>query len=467
MGTASYNLGPYCYSGAWVYPDSEYGYTDWQPDGNPCVALQPPRPSNPNTDGQIAYTSCPTNNHAVLGSNTKAMIGTGKNKTNDMLIVLSVTNPAPSDEIRIYFDGGNQYAYFKFSTVEDGNYTQAGGQYPQFYPDDRSEEGQIGIYNGTQRIGHDSWYCQALSGTASYQSWWLGLWIRSSMNGSQQVASAIMGSNAEISISDRGPGMLQDVAEAYVTVSSPGVGIGSGQITSGRTFVDNFSVSEGSRSWLNNWESSWLQLGTGTPTNLTPADCSYSVNALFNDYYSGCWSYGVDNLCCVDGIPPNSITVEISGVVSGQSSNQNGQNYSDPPCTTCNSLNGTYVLTRNDECWQESCDGYQYAYVGSCGCGSFTIGLQFDGTVNTGYSVQFSINPCIPPIWQNCGTIGPSAYGNYNLTPSGTNGLLNCLGSDLVGANISIGEIGWGNGTWQYPYTCFGGTLSVTGVSYD
>ena len=373
---------------------------------------------------------------------------------------MEVINPAPSDEVRIYFDGGNQYAYFQFSTVEDGNYTPPATGY--FYPDDRSEEGQMGIFDGTQRVGHNSWSCEAVSNGSG----WFALWIRSSEDGSKQVATAILGGNARMG--GRGPGYISDVAEAYVSVSNPDVGIGSGQITTGRTFIDKVSVSESSRSWSYNWG---LQNG-----GLTPDDCSYSLNTIptFKDFWGQCWGAGLDNQNCVDGIPPSEIHISIAGVHSGQNTDDTQPFYSDPPCNDCNSLNGTYVLTRNDICIDAGCDGYDYVYYGSCGCGDFTIGLAFypNATWNrppyTGYGVNFIIVPCHAPIWQNC-TAGPWSnqtggyYGSTNITASGIYGLLDCLGNDLIGANASI-TILW-QSTWNNPGACFEGTITISGVA--
>ena len=453
MGDQNYNLGPYCYSGS-----SVYGY----PDANPCQPLPPTTAGT--TDGQIEYISCPTTNHAVLGSNTQAILNYGKIKTNDLVLVCEVINPAPQDEIRLYFDS-DKYAYFKFSTVEDGNYTPGpplNPAYPNtnyFWPDDRSQEGQIGIYDGSQRVGHNSWACQALTSGNR----WVALWIRSGTDGSQEVATAILGGNSQTT-GVRGPGYVSDVAEAYVSVSNPDIGIGSGQITTGRTFIDRVSVQEGSR--------------TSYRPALTPDDCGYTGNTnelaggnSNNDYFGGCWGAGLDNPLCVDGIPPSEITVQISGVHGGQNNDSGQPFYTDPPCQDCNAINGTYILTRNDECWQESCEGYQYAYIGSCGCGPFTIGIEIYRNIDwnrppyTGYGGAFSLLPCIPPLFQ-CAGGGIGTYGTASITSSGANGLLDCLGNDLIGANANFTVFNWGVFHWGPPNACFEGTMTITAVSY-
>lgn len=446
-----------CTTGSWSETDFNGHYWD-TPNNIPCLAKKPNRQGN--SDGELVWVSCPTTNHLVMSSNAKAQLNYGKNKTNDLLVVFSVINPAPSDEIRIYFDNFNKYAYFKFSTVEDCNYTTV-GSYPQFLPDDRAEEGEFGIYDGTQRIGHKCGdVCAYTDGGLFY-----GLWIRNSeVEGETRlVASCLRGSNAEMYLNDRGPGIVWDVASAYVTVSSPIIGFGSGQITTGRTLIASVNVQEAARSWVLQWAD------TG---QLQSTDCSYSSTALYADYYAGCWAFGVDNPCCQDGIPPSEITVEISGVQNGQNSDNTQPNFSDPPCTDCTSINGVYVLTRNDECWDAGCDGYAYTYIGSCGCGSFTIGLEFYsgilGNVGNGnYGVEMGIDPCIPPIWQNCDNAGVvSNYGEYQpITPTGANGRMNCLGSDLIGATITLSNWGWGD-TYLNIMNCFNGSITITGVSY-
>jgi hypothetical protein len=477
-------IGGYCFPGAWVYQDSEYPtQTDWEPNSQPCQPLKPTFKGT--TDGQIAYTACPVTNHAILGSNTIANLSYGKIKNQDLLVCLEVSNPGVSDEVRIYFDT-NKYAYFKFSSVDNGNYTTVGG-YPQFLPDDRAEEGQIGIFDGNNRIGHNSISCAAYD-NAGY---WLALWIRLSEDGQRQVASAILGQNSRMDNTSRGPGWVIDVASAYVSVlgfnsltesqydqiysgefdsmQEQGsevtiqLGIGSGQITSGRTLIDRVSVSEAARSWVLQWADSG---------QLSPTDCTYSMNSLpsYADYYASCWATGIDNACCMDGIPASEITVSVVGIQNGQNSNNLNPNYSDPPCLSCTSINGTYVLTRNDECWEAGCDGYAYVYIGSCGCGSFTIGLEFysgilgqQGIGNFG--VEICIDPCIPPIYQNCDDSGIiSTYGQYQpIAPTGTNGRMDCLGSDLIGASITLSNWGWGN-TYLNSYNCFNGTITITSV---
>lgn len=448
-----------CIPNLWVLNDFN-GHDLYYQGSKPCWAKMPNRKGS--EDGEEVWIDCPTSNHLVMTSNSKAQLNYGKNKLKDILIVFAVTKPAPQDEIRIYFDNFDKYAYFKFSTVEDGNYTQTG---TFFYPDDRAEEGEMGIFDGTQRIGKRCFDVEAFTSGSLFYC----LWIRDSeIEGETRlVATAMRGSNAEMNVEDTSPAPVWDSASAYVDISSPIIGFGSGQITPNRTTIASINVQEGERSW-----ELAPYFGAIEFNNLTPDDGCYSYGELGNDYYAQCWGYGYDQICCYDGIAPASITVEVSGFINTQNTDNTLPNYVYPGdgCDTCTNINGTYVLTYNDLCFDAGCSGYQWVYFGTNDCFPFVIGLDLTPTlgVTGNYELSGLIRAGTAPIWYNGGL---GTYGGTIVSPD-ANGKLYCVGasghsedSGLIGLSIPLeGAVGYSVGSNS---TCIiRGAITITGVSY-
>jgi len=456
------------------------------PIGSPCGPTKPAPPSDTTEDGQTTYTDCDTTGHLTMTSNAKALVKYGETKTNDLFVCVEVLNAHRQDEFRIYFDGGNQYAYFKFGNWEDGTqpgpFTGTFASVATAWPN----EGQFGIYDGSNlRTKHSTYMYPYPNGSRFF-----GLWIHDDEEGNHQIATAIIGNDGEVT-SGMGPGYVKDAMSAKVTVSSADVGLGSGTISEG-TGIDRFSVQEAKRNWTH--------LDYKNPIN-----CYSGRDGQGNriDPYNACQGGEIERLDCLDGLAPTSITVEIGGFQPlWESYNNNTATWhvanSDPGisdtypnevyttgCPSCSSLNGTYVLQRSDLCIVEACGAGAYVYEGSIGCGDFTITLDWNNGYISGspYAVNLSIE-----IWNRktpltfldgSGYDGARGYGLGNAVIGDTRNRLDpfkvlqgqALTPPAAGPTKTQSWFGWydknGSNGQQIFTACCNATFTITAVAYE
>jgi hypothetical protein len=337
------------------------------------------------------------------------------------------------------------------------------------------------------------------------------LWIHSNEAGDGQIATATVCSNGNV-VSGTGPSYTWDEMSANVSVSNADVGLGTGQITSGHTYFDRFSVREATRSWYNagvnhiflpssdpcfdDQAAQWNTDGSRKGLAQWPG-AWYGWYNWTGDPYQGNGLYGCnggeyERIGCIDGLAPVSIQVQISGFQPlwqwtswkpgdfGHVYTSHTDPGTDPQwqfsyvgCTTPPS--GTYLLERSDLCIDVSCEGNSYVYEGSCGCGDFTITLDWGigyGSVDTSLGIQ--VWPYHSPLYgrgyyTNCG--GSTVISHANQLDC-----FNAINNQSISPQGS--SIGYGTGgalgwritlnayPWQYYLAADSATLTVTGVNY-
>jgi len=371
-------------TGKWILDEnnclSRTNVNEWLGHPVDFAPCPPRRPTEAGHDeNEIKWADCAPTQSLHFGANSWSICKYGKKKTNDLLIVVEAGNLHPNDEVRIYFDGGEKYAVFKFASKEFGDYEKV-EEGSVYFKDRREDEGAIGIYDGDKLVSHPSQWLYPAGPTPYYPiaSHFLILWIHDSEkpNETRKVATALLGMSGETTGGFNT--YCRDVASAYVEISDPDIGLGVGSF-SPDSWLDRFAVYEARRSWI------FDNLAIDSYEALTKDDACYDdAKSPKYDYYGDCpWGHGGDKMLCKDTIPPSSITVEVSGIRSGQGDDAEQPDYIYPPewvCHSCEEINGTYVLDRSDLCmsapiWASDCSGTQYVYFGEAGCGKFALGV--------------------------------------------------------------------------------------------